>query len=155
MSFNNRGSLGYYSALFRTRPPPDLASLAGSHRASFVGPGWLRATSGPTIALGGLGGWWGKSFDLQGNGTNVVRRHGALVQTLPMRATPAASLVDGRQGITISYAPGSPVPWPWVVDEARRLDETTLLCLTIIKAPGLRRLWFPFILRRQELTDER
>jgi hypothetical protein len=56
------------------------------------------------------------------------------------------SLIDGMPGITLGYPKGSPFPWPWIVDEVRRLDEQTLLCMTLVKSRGLRKLAFPFIL---------
>jgi hypothetical protein len=60
------------------------------------------------------------------------------------------SLVDGKPGVTVQYPKDSPFPWPLVVDELRRLDDTTLLGLTIVNAGFLRKLAFPFLLYYQE-----
>lgn len=146
MDINYDGSLSYFGSLFRTLLPPDVASLNGAYKGRFVGPRWLRLLAGPSIAVGGLGHWWGKEFDGHGQGVNVVLRQGRLARKLPMQIVLAPSLLDGRTGISIAYAPGSPYPWPWIVDEARSIDEKTLLCLTFVNKRGLRRRSFPFIL---------
>ena len=54
-------SLGHLRRLFTSLPAP--VSLAGVYRAEFVGPAWLRTLAPPSLALGGLAGWWGKAFD--------------------------------------------------------------------------------------------
>ncbi len=42
-----------------------------------------------------------------------------------------------------------PLPWRWVTDELRALDDRTLLGMTRIDLPGLRGLAFPFLLERE------
>lgn len=39
---------------------PDLASLRGQYRASFVGPAWLRVTAAPGLVPLGFGGRWAR-----------------------------------------------------------------------------------------------
>ena len=75
-------------------------------------------------------------------------RQGKRERKLPMQIVLVPSLLDGRMGISIAYVAGSPFPWCWVVDEARRIDENTLLCLTFLNKRGLRRLPFPYILSK-------
>jgi hypothetical protein len=120
--------------------------MAGIYRAEFVGPAWLRALAPPSLALGGLAGWWGKAFDGRGGALNIVVRDGNQRRVLPMMVARVPSLIDGALGLTLSYPKGSPFPWPWIVDEVRRLDEQTFLCMTVVKPKGLRRLAFPFVL---------
>jgi hypothetical protein len=137
-------SLGRLRRLFTSLAAP--GSLAGVYRAEFVGPAWLRTLAPPSLALGGLAGWWGKAFDGQGGAVNIVVRDGTQRRVLPMTIAGIPSLIDGVPGLTLSYPKGSPFPWFWIVDEVRRLDEQTLLCMTVIKPRGLRKLAFPFVL---------
>ena len=146
----NRQSLFAFPSYFASLPPPEMAALTGVWRAEFVGPGWLRRIAPPGLALLGLGGWWGKEFTSPGKASNIVERDGSLLRVLPMLVKEAVSLVDGQRGVAISYPSGSPFPWPWVVDEVRRLDETTLLALTLTTPRWLPRLPMPFLLHRQE-----
>lgn len=122
------------------------ATLTGVYRAEFVGPGWLRVLAPPSLALGGLAGWWGKGFDGQGGAVNIVVREGTQRRVLPMMVARVPSLIDGMPGLTLSYPKGSPFPWFWVVDELRRLDEQTFLCMTVMKPRRLRALAFSFVL---------
>jgi hypothetical protein len=138
------GSLGGLRRLFMSLSAPD--SLTGVYRAEFVGPAWLRALAPPSLALGGLAGWWGKAFDGRGGAVNIVVRDGAQRRVLRMTIARLPSLIDRASGLTLSYPKGSPFPWVWIVDEARRLDEQTLLCMTVIRPRGLRKLAFPFVL---------
>ena len=142
----NRRGLRSFRKLFLTLPLPEDGGLTGIFRAEFVGPSWLRATAPPALALGGLGGWWGKQFDGAGRGMNIVRRDGALSHTMPVALSVADSLVDRRPCLKVTYPTGSPIPWPLVVDELRFLDDDTLLGLTILNAGPLRRVAFPFLL---------
>jgi hypothetical protein len=60
------------------------------------------------------------------------------------------SHIDKRQGLTLHYQKDNPFLWLFIVDEIRRLDETTLLGMTRPKIPGLRWLAFPFVLQKQK-----
>ncbi len=142
----NRRGLRSFRKLFLTLPPPEDGGLAGIFRAEFVGPGWLRTTAPVALGLSGLGGGWGKQFDGSGRGINIVHRAGSLAHALPVAMTVADSLVDRRPCLKVTYPAGSPVPWPWVMDELRFLDDDTLLGLTIVNARPLRRVAFPFLL---------
>ena len=137
-------SLGHLRRLFISLPAPD--TLTGVYRAEFVGPAWLRALEPPSLALGGLAGWWGKAFDDRGRAINIVVSEGNQRRVLPMTIARGPSLIDGVTGFTLGYPKGAPFPWPWVVDEVRRLDEQTLLCMTLVKSKSLSQLAFPFAL---------
>lgn len=66
-----------------------------------------------------------------------------------MHCVQGMSLVDGQQGVALNYGADAPIPWRWVKDEMRILDDQTYLCMTVIDLPFIRKLSFPFILRRE------
>ncbi len=142
----NAQRLGSYTALFSTLRTPDLAELAGMRKAEFVGPAWLRKTAGPALVLGGLGGWWGKEFLGPTDAVNLVLRGGSLKQVIPMKVAVAPSRLDGGPAVQLRYPPGSRLPWPWIIDELRQIDETTLLGMTMVAAGWFPRIAFPFML---------
>ncbi len=150
----NRQTLMSFQSLFASLAPPSQATgLAGVYQAEFVGPAWLRQIAPPGLALGGLGGWWGKRFDGQGHGHNLVYRRGELAPVLPMMVQAAPSRLDGKAGLTLCYPAGSPFPWPWIIDEVRQLDATTLLGMSLTTLHWAPRLALPFLLHEQEHTD--
>lgn len=63
-----------------------------------------------------------------------------------MKLVRASSFIDGKEELALHYKPGNPIPWPFVVDELRRIDENILLGMTIANLRGLRGLAFPFVL---------
>lgn len=142
-------SLGALRAAFTLLTTPSLESLAGAYRAEFVGPAWLRRFAPPGLVITPLAGWVGKAFDSQGHGINLVRRRGLMQRVLPMTAQWLPSRVDALPCVTLTYAPGSPFPFAYIVDELRTVDADTLLGLSFAAAPWLARLPIPFLLRRQ------
>jgi hypothetical protein len=56
--------------------------------------------------------------------------------------------LDGKPVVALTYGAAGPVPWRWVTDELRALDEHTLLGMTRIDLPLLRHMVFPFLLER-------
>ena len=76
---------------------PDIQSLIGRYRGSFIGPSWLRVTARPGLVISGLRGWWGKQFVGDGNASNLVRKNGGLEMVLPMKLIIEDSMVDGKQ----------------------------------------------------------
>jgi hypothetical protein len=70
-----------------------------------------------------------------------------------MRVTPGRSRLDGRDGVELVYLPEdgrpAPLPWRWVRDELRAVDADTILGMTVVDLPLLRRFAFPFLLRRE------
>lgn len=149
----NRQSLASFRSLYRTLPVPTVASLTGTHRSEFVGPWWLRQIAGPGLAPLGLGGWWGKQFDAQGMGMNIVQRRANLTTIMPVKLVEMESLIDGRMGLTVTYPHDSRFPWPWVVDELRRIDENCLLGMTLVVRRPLSRLALPFLLHARETPN--
>jgi hypothetical protein len=142
----NKQSLSYFRTLYESLAVPKADSLAGTHKSEFVGPGWLRLIAGPGLVPLGLGGWWGKKFNAQGHGMNIVKRRGELLTTMPVRVAEVTSLIDGELTLAITYERGSHFPWPWVLDEVRRLDDGTLLGMTMIAKRPFRQIALPFLL---------
>ena len=143
----NRYPLHKFRELFSASHSPERTSIYGRYRAAFVGPGWLRKAAGPALVVSGLGGWWGKEFYQDGTAMNIVTRAGEFSMRFPMRFMNARSFIDGKDGLALHYQPGNPFPWPFVVDEIRQLDASTLLGMTMADVRGLRGLAFPFILQ--------
>jgi hypothetical protein len=151
----NQLSLTSIRRLFNTLDPPDAASMQGLHRGLFAGPGWLRASAGPLLAITGLGGWWGKEFgpSPEAGAINLVLRRGEYRRIFPMYFVQQLSHLDGRHGLALRYQPGNPFPWPLMVDELRRIDGETVLGMSLVDLGGLRRLALPFILHHREALD--
>jgi len=137
-----------FKALYATLDPPETPE--GVWRGRPVGPGWFVTLAGPGLAIGGLGGWWGKEFDGRGGIENLLERGGALRRTLPGKVQEAASLLDGRPCQRIAYPKGSRLPWIWVVDELRQVGEGELLGMMVLNVRWLPRLAFPFALHAEE-----
>jgi hypothetical protein len=137
-----------YRKQFASLEPPE--SLARVWQGEPVGPGWYRALAGPSLAIGGLGGWWGKEFDGQGGIDNLLERDGALRRTLRGEVRRAESLVDGRPCLRIVYPKGSRLPWTWIVDELRQVEEGELLGMMVLNISWLPHLAFPFTLHARE-----
>lgn len=148
----NQLSLTAIRKLFNTLDPPAVASLQGYYRGLFVGPGWLRASWGPLLAITGLGGWWGKEFISTG-AINLVFRRKEYRRIFPMHFTQQPSYLDGRQGLALRYRSDNPFPWPIILDELRLIDDETLLGMSLVDLGLMRRQAFPFILHSQEALD--
>ena len=137
-------SFRHYREQFASLEPPE--TLAGVWQGEPVGPGWYRALAGPSLAIGGLGGWCGKEFDGQGCIDNLLQRDSALRRTLRGEVTRAESLVDGKPCLRIVYPQGSRLPWTWIVDELRQAGEDELLGMMVLNIRWLPHLAFPFAL---------
>lgn len=132
-----------------------LDELTGDHEAEFLAP--LRRLAPAGLGLIGLPRWFGKRFrpgpDSSATGVNLVRPSGpgeALDEVMPMQVRTGRSVIDGGPAVVIDYAPGTRAPWPWVRDELRRLDDRTLVGMTVLDVRGLRLLGgTPFLLRRR------
>lgn len=149
----SHASLKQLRQLFQQLSPPPLSIRTGFYQASFIGPAWLRACAEPSVALCGLPGWQGKRFLDPLTATNVLRRRGQLVEKFSMQCNRRPSLIDGQNGVDLSYGACGPIPWRWLRDELRQLDDNTLLGMTIIALPILKHLAFPFLLRRTDAPD--
>jgi hypothetical protein len=146
----NRLGLFDFRGLFAALQPPQPGVLRGRFRGEFVGPGWLRRLAGPLLVVTGLGGWWGKDFDEQGNAVNLALREGRLERLFPMSLVEQASTIDGKPGLALHYASDNPLPWPLIVDELRSLTPQLVLGMTLADLGPLRRLALPFVLHPVE-----
>ena len=142
----NRLGLFEFPRLFAKLDPPMPDTLRGVFKGSFVGPGWLRRLAGPLLAVTGLGGWWGKDFDREGNAVNLVLRRGQMQRCFPMLLDEGVSRLDGRPGLSLCYDPQNPLPWPWIVDELRSLQPGMLLGMSMLRLPALKWMALPFVL---------
>jgi len=131
--------------LWSVLPATTPGELEGDHRARFLGPRWLRAVAPRGIGLVGLPGWWGKRFDADGVGTNLVD-DGARTH-LAMRARVEPSVLDGRPVMLVSYPPDAPLPWRRVRDEFRTLPDGRLLGMSCVPTGPLTQ-GLPFLLER-------
>ncbi|MGH8506384.1 MAG: hypothetical protein ACRETM_10550 [Stenotrophobium sp.] len=143
-----RGSIRTARRAFRGLPVP--TSAAGDWRAEFAGPQWLRLLAPLGLNLSVLRGWYGKSFDDDGNAINLVRRNGQLQRVLPMQASVRHSRLDGGLVLATHYGDDAPVLLLRVSDEFRSIDKNTLLGMMTIDLPAVRGLSLPFLLRRIE-----
>lgn len=140
------GSFAYYRSSYFDLKPPYTKDLQGDYRATFLGPWWLRLTAGPSIALGGLPGWWGKRF--QGEQvTNLLSTKNGFREKFQMQASIQASFLDGRPCLRLTYAKSSGFPWNFIYDEFR-VHEQGLLGMTVVNFPLLRKIGFPFRLEK-------
>lgn len=142
-------SLTELSRRWRELPEPDAAAMRGTFDGEFVGPRPVRAAFTGGLALFGMRGWHGKRFDTPDRGANRLA-HGT---GFPMHAHVEASYADGRDAIVAVYGDRERIPFRWLRDEFRELDEDTLLGLSFVDAPGLRRIGTPFLLHRVPQSD--
>jgi hypothetical protein len=143
----NGRSMADCRALFAQLAPVDIGELQESFQSAFTGPRWLQIVAPRLLVMGGMGGWCGKWFDGQGKGHNWVRRQGDIQGIMPVELKKRPSLIDGQPTCTVIYPHGSRFPWPLIIDELRRLDDQTILGMTIIDIPLLRRVAHPFLLQ--------
>ncbi|PTQ89392.1 hypothetical protein [Agitococcus lubricus] len=144
----NTMSLAQLVDCFKTASLPTLTQRDGFWRARFVGPLWLRLGGMPSCYISGLWGWLGKKFLTPHRATNVLKRAEKTIDALSMQAQARASSIDGNPVIALTYGSDAPIPWRWVTDELRALDDSTLLGMTRVDLPLIRHFIFPFILER-------
>lgn len=146
----NGRSFAVCRSLFSHLEPVSIRRLHGAFQSAFTGPAWLQTVAPRLLVLGGLGGWCGKWFDGQGQGHNLVMRRGKVRATMPIRLEKRPSLIDRLPTCTVVYPKGSRFPWPLIVDELRQLNDQTILGMTIVNLPLLRRTAYPFLLHKTE-----
>ncbi|MFD6674779.1 hypothetical protein ACFWDA_10455 [Rhodococcus zopfii] len=136
----------------RFRSLPSATTMApGTYRAVFVGPALLRFAAPRAIALGGMPRWYGKRVAGDGTAANLLGADdGTLREHLPIAVATGPSWLDGRPAVVVSYGADGPIPWRWVRDEFRALDERTLLGLTFAGGPWSRVAASPFVLVRDD-----
>jgi len=149
----NQMRLGDFPGLYSSLDVPEIVSLSGYYRGSFVGPNWLQKIAGPGLVISGLGGWWGKRFNGDGTAINLVQRSGELAGKFPMQLVSIASAVDENAGLALHYETTNPFPWPYIADELRALGTGAILGITYVKVRVLNGLMLPFLLEHEEGFD--
>ncbi|HEV2814579.1 MAG TPA: hypothetical protein VGW10_15095 [Solirubrobacteraceae bacterium] len=139
-----RTSLTALRRAWNELPEPPLDAMAGTFDGEFAGPRPVRFAFARGLALFGMRGWHGKRFDTPSDGVNRL----ATGTGFPMHARIDDSYADGRAAIVATYGDRERPPFRWLRDEFRELDEDTLLGLSFVDAPGLRRIGIPFLLHR-------
>ena len=129
---------------WRDLPEPPLEAMQGLFDGELAGPKPLAAAYRAGLALFGMRGWHGKRFDTPAIGINRLKDGTGF----PMYARIEPSYADGRRAIVAVYGDRERPPFRWIRDEFRELDGDTLLGLSFVDAPGLRRLGAPFFLHR-------
>ena len=137
-------SLGELRRAWSSLPEPALDAMAGTFDGEFAGREPLPRILSAGLALCGMPGWHGKRFDTPERGINrLVGGTG-----FPMYAAIDRSWADGHPAIVATYGEHERPPFRWIRDEFRPWDDRTLLGLSFLAAPGLRRLGVPFLLHR-------
>lgn len=134
---------------WRTLEPVSPEELVGDWEAEFVRP--LRTLAPRGLGLVGLPDWYGKRFTGSPvSGVNLLRTPGTtpLAEVLPLQVGTGPGPADSRPTLRLTYPANARRPWRWVRDELRRLDADTLVGMTYLEVPGLRRAGTPFLLRR-------
>jgi hypothetical protein len=144
----NHTGLFAFKSIYAKLAGQELPVVAGTWRATFTGPGWLRATAPGGLALLRFGGWWGKELLSDGSGFNLFDRGGRRMKAFPMAVQPGNSQLDGQPCQIVNYGSEAGFPWARVNDELRTLAEDTIFGMTIFNYPGLRGLPIPFLLQR-------
>lgn len=145
---SHRSWLQWYRDRFASLAPPARDSLSGRFQGQLVGPAWFRYGAKALLAVLGMRGWWGKEFGAEGRGVNLVRRGKDLRPAVPLVLREGRSHVDGRQGVQVEYPPECSWHWRLFVDELRWWDDETVLAMSHVELPWLRRVTLPFVLRR-------
>jgi hypothetical protein len=139
-----------YQDHFRSLNIPSDDELEGRYKATFIGPAFLRYIAPKLLPLGGLKGWYGKAFSQETRAINLLDQKGRLIERVPMERAITQSKFDLRNALVLTYGPEAPLPLRALRDEFRWLDQKTLLGITIVDLPILRRITLPFLLRREE-----
>lgn len=142
-------SIKNLNRLYCELPLLQKSMCEGFYRASFIGPLWLRLLGKPSLDISGLPNWQGKKFLSDNTATNVLIKKGQNVDALEMSLKHVTSYVDGSDAQAFCYEAKAPMPWRWVRDELRAIDENTILGVTFIDLPLLRNLGLPFLLERE------
>ena len=149
MQIDSKISLSELRQRFQQGQLLSVEQRQGFWHARFVGPLWLRLSGMPSCYLSGLWGWQGKKFTAENAATNVLKRGDRTIDALHMKVTETVSKIDSKPVITLSYPAPSPMPWRWVTDELRVIDDHTLLGMTRLHLPILRHFTIPFLLEKK------
>lgn len=128
----------------------EAKELKGFYAGVPAGPWWFRLGSAPTMGMTGFGGWMGKQFLGKGRAVNLFQAGASTQQRFPMTISRSSSRIDGNDTLTLIYPIDARVPWRWVTDELRRMDDGRILGMTFVDAPLLRHMVFPFVLKASQ-----
>ena len=140
-----------FSKTFSKLADCDLDHLSGEYRAEFLGPKWFRLLAGPALGLVGLPNWWGKEFTGTSTAHNLIIRSGEKTRTLKATMKTRKSIFDTRNTVTMSYPKNYRLPWRFVINEFRHVEDDCILGMSRIDLPLLRRISSPFLLYRTPL----
>ncbi len=94
-------------AEYRAAGEPSLNLLVGTHRASRLGPFWMRRPATLFLAATGMPGWWGKEFRSPESpeattlpGHNLREADGRVVPSLAMTTYEMPFLVAIKAGLS-------------------------------------------------------
>jgi len=141
-------NIKYYVALFKTLECPEDSAINGDYAAEFIGPSWLRFIAPKLLPLGGLSGWYGKRLLDDGGAINLLGPQDQLTADITMVRSEQPSFFGTGNALCLTYDGRAPIGLRGLRDELRSLDEQTLLGLTVVDWPVLRKLPMPFLLRR-------
>ncbi|MDO8632423.1 MAG: hypothetical protein Q7R41_18230 [Phycisphaerales bacterium] len=137
---------------FRALPEPEsLELLEGALTAEYVGPAPVRLGGPAFMTLMGFRGWKGKRFARDGDllkGMNSFGDGDVPSDRIPMEATIAPSVTDGRRALVVTYPAGIRRPWRSARDEFREMEDGRLLGTTVFELPLVRHLPLAFVLAR-------
>ena len=139
-------SLKSISSYFSALPEYDGVDSTGLYKAEILGPVWLKTIAKLSLPFAGLPGWCGKRIEEDG-AINLCKVRDGIQERVHMQKAIENSWLDGRSCMVLSYDSSAPVLLRPMRDEFRRIDEATLLGLSIYNLPGLRRISLPFLLK--------
>ena len=137
------------SRIYCQLPEFDGAVAAGTYQAEILGPAWLKLIAKLSLPFAGLPGWCGKRIDSEG-AVNLCHERGQVQERVTMLKSIQSSWLDGGTCMVLSYDRSAPFLLRPMRDEFRRIDESTLLGLSIYNVPGIKRIPLPFLLRKVE-----
>lgn len=135
--------------VFAQLPAPEVAELAGRWEGAFAGRPGLRRLTAAIAAASPLRGWCGKEIDQSGEVRNLVRRGGAVKESVAAVARCGPSLLDGRPAVIVDYSMTARPPVSWVRGELRWLEPGREILGVLIFPVSKHRIGpFPFRMAR-------
>lgn len=134
------------------KSPPSAKDLdrTGFYRGEFVGPWWMTASAPLFTRLTGLTNWQGKRFANPGLAVKVPIRKGQTCDGPTMIwVDDDVSRLDSKTGGALQCGREAPIPWRWITDELRQVDDNTLLGMSVVNFPLVKYMPIPFLLVRK------
>lgn len=142
-------SIKSVSQIYCQLPEFDGSECEGAYQAEILGPAWLKTIAKLSLPFSGLPGWCGKRIESE-FALNLCRVRGQVQERVKMSKSTQSSWLDGGECMVLSYDQSAPFLLRPMRDEFRRIDELTLLGLSIYNVPGIKRIPLPFLLRKVE-----